>query len=38
MIIGAAARIKDVDQRAVIDELLRSVPVPGARVRAGKGS
>jgi MoxR-like ATPase len=35
MIIGPAARIKDVDQRAVVEELLRSVPVPGARVRAG---
>ena len=34
MIISPAARIKDVDQRAVVDELLRSVPVPGARVRA----
>jgi MoxR-like ATPase len=35
MIIGPAARIKDVDQHDVVDELLRSVPVPGARVRAG---
>jgi MoxR-like ATPase len=38
LIIGPAARIKDVDQRAVLDELLRSVPVPGTRVRAGRAS
>jgi MoxR-like ATPase len=34
LIIGPAARIKDVDQYAIMQELLRSVPVPGTRVRA----
>lgn len=34
LIIGPAARIKDVDQTAIMQELLRSVPVPGTRVRA----
>lgn len=34
LIIGPAARIKDVDQNAIVQELLRSVPVPGTRVRA----
>jgi MoxR-like ATPase len=33
MIISPAARIKNVDSRSVVDELLRSVPVPGTRVR-----
>jgi MoxR-like ATPase len=36
MIISPAARIKNVDSRSIVDELLRSVPVPGTRVRAGK--
>jgi MoxR-like ATPase len=35
MIISPAARIKNVDSRSIVDELLRSVPVPGTRVRAG---
>ncbi|OQB26710.1 MAG: ATPase RavA [Chloroflexi bacterium ADurb.Bin180] len=34
LIIGPAARIKDVDQSAIVQELLRSVPVPGTRARA----
>jgi MoxR-like ATPase len=34
MIISPAARIKNVDSRAIVDELLHSVPVPGTRVRA----
>ncbi len=34
LIIGPAARIKNVDSRYIVDELLRSVPVPGTRVRA----
>jgi len=38
LIISPAARIKNVDSRAVVDELLRSVPVPGTRVRAGAAS
>jgi MoxR-like ATPase len=33
LIISPSARIKDVDSTAVIDELLDTVPVPGARVR-----
>lgn len=36
MIISPAARIKNVDSRSLVDELLRSVPVPGTRVRAGR--
>ena len=35
LIISPSARIKNVDPRAVIQEILDSVPVPGARVRAG---
>jgi len=35
LIISPAARIKNVDARYIVDELLRSVPVPGARVRPG---
>ena len=34
LIISPSARIKSVDPRAVIDEILDSLPVPGARVRA----
>jgi MoxR-like ATPase len=34
LIISPSARIKNVDPRAVIQETLNSVPVPGARVRA----
>jgi MoxR-like ATPase len=34
LIISPAARIKNVDAPHIVDELLRSVPVPGARVRA----
>jgi MoxR-like ATPase len=33
LIISPSARIKNVDPRAVIQEILDSVPVPGARVR-----
>ena len=33
LIVSPSARIKEVDPRAVIDETLESVPVPGARVR-----
>jgi len=35
LIIHPAARIKNVDSRHIINELLRSVPVPGTRVKAG---
>ena len=38
MIISPAARIKNVNSRSIVDELLRSVPVPGTRARPGKGS
>lgn len=34
LIISPSARIKNVDASAVIDELLNSIPVPGARVRS----
>jgi MoxR-like ATPase len=34
LIISPSARIKNVDPRAVVEETLTSVPVPGARVRA----
>ena len=33
LIISPSARIKNVDPRAVIQEVLDSTPVPGARVR-----
>jgi len=38
LIISPAARIKNVDARYIVDELLHSVPVPGTRVRAATGS
>jgi len=34
LIVSPSARIKEVDPRAVIEEALESVPVPGTRVRA----
>jgi MoxR-like ATPase len=34
LIISPSARIKNVDPRAVIQEIMDSIPVPGARVRA----
>lgn len=36
VIISPAARIKNVDARAVVDEILHSTPVPGTRVRVGR--
>ncbi|MDY7040336.1 MAG: MoxR family ATPase [Chloroflexota bacterium] len=36
LIVSPSARIKDVDPRVVIEDVLNSVPVPGARVRARK--
>ena len=33
LIISPSARIKNVDPRTVVEEILNSVPVPGARVR-----
>ena len=36
IIISPSARIKNVDARAVVDEILRSTPVPGTRVRPGR--
>lgn len=35
LIISPAARLKNVDSRAVIDELLHTIPVPGARAIGG---
>jgi len=34
LIISPSARIKNIDPRAVVEEIIGSVPVPGARVRA----
>jgi MoxR-like ATPase len=34
LIVSPSARIKNVDPRAVVQEILDSVPVPGARARA----
>ncbi len=34
LIISPSARIKNVDPRAIVEETLNSVPVPGARVRS----
>jgi MoxR-like ATPase len=36
LIVSPSARIKDVNPRSVVEEISRSVPVPGARVRAGR--
>ena len=33
IIISPAARIKDVDANGIIERLLRSVPVPGTKVK-----
>jgi len=33
LIVSPSARIKEVDPKAVVEETLESVPVPGARVR-----
>jgi MoxR-like ATPase len=33
LIVSPSARIKDVDPRAVVEDVLQSVPVPGARAR-----
>ncbi len=35
VIISPSARIKDVSARAVVEETLNSIPVPGTRVKAG---
>ncbi|HID87406.1 MAG TPA: MoxR family ATPase [Anaerolineae bacterium] len=37
LIVNPSARIKDIDPRIIIEEILSSVPVPGARVGAGRG-
>jgi MoxR-like ATPase len=36
LIVSPSARIKDVDPRAVVDDVLQSVPVPGARSGRGR--
>jgi MoxR-like ATPase len=33
LIVSPSARIKEVDPKAVVEEILNSLPVPGARVR-----
>jgi len=35
VIISPSARIKDVSARAIVEETLNSIPVPGTRVKAG---
>ncbi len=32
LIVGSAARVRDVDTRAIIQEVLRSLPVPGGEI------
>jgi MoxR-like ATPase len=32
LIVGAAARIREVDARTIVQEILRTVPVPGSRL------
>jgi MoxR-like ATPase len=34
LIVSPSARIKDVDPRAVVEDVVQSVPVPGARARS----
>ena len=34
LIVSPSARIKNVDPRAVVEEVINSVPVPGTRVKA----
>jgi MoxR-like ATPase len=34
LIISPSARIKNIDPKAVVEEIISSVPVPGARVKA----
>lgn len=35
IIVGPAARIKDIEPDTIVEEILERVPVPGAQVRAG---
>ncbi len=37
LIVSPSARIKDVNPKTVVEEIARSVPVPGARVKAQAG-
>ncbi len=32
IIVGPAARIKDIEQEAIVEDILAKVPVPGAQV------
>ena len=32
LIVGSAARVRDVDTRAIVQEVLRSLPVPGSEL------
>jgi MoxR-like ATPase len=34
LIISPSARIKNVESRAVVEQIVQSVPVPGTRIRA----
>ena len=33
IIVGPAARIKDIEQEAIVEDILAKVPVPGAQVK-----
>jgi MoxR-like ATPase len=32
LIVGSAARVRDVDTRAIVQEIIRSLPVPGGEI------
>jgi MoxR-like ATPase len=32
LIVGSAARVRDVDTRTIVQEILRSLPVPGGEI------
>jgi MoxR-like ATPase len=36
IIVGPAARIKDIDQAAIVQEIMGKLPVPGAQVSGGR--
>jgi MoxR-like ATPase len=36
IIVGPAARIKDIDQAAIVQEIMSKLPVPGAQVTSGR--
>jgi MoxR-like ATPase len=38
IIVGPAARIKEVDQTAIVQEIMAKMPVPGAQAHSGRGA